>query len=120
MGVDDLLLGLTQHWCRDRSVFPTEDDRLDLATIMLFQSYTACRPAELVDGTKCRGGQDPLLEDLDHDDAATGMAAKRSPPMSHVITQSVEEHDAVLCAGDKQEESEQDLDLDSDDSVLDP
>jgi hypothetical protein len=65
MGVDDLLLGLIQHWCRDTSVFPTEDDRLDLPTIMLFQAYSACRPAELVDGTKSRGHQDPLLEGPD-------------------------------------------------------
>ncbi|KID73429.1 uncharacterized protein G6M90_00g062530 [Metarhizium brunneum] len=119
MGVDDLLLGLTQHWCRDRSVFPTEDDRLDLATIMLFQSYTACRPAELVDGTKCRGGQDPLFEDLNHDDAATGMTAKRSLPMSQGITQYVDEHSAVSGTGHKQEESEQEHDSDSDNSVLD-
>ncbi|KAK0615146.1 hypothetical protein B0T17DRAFT_541194 [Bombardia bombarda] len=62
MGVDDLLLGLTHHWSRDRSVFPTEDDRLDLPTIMLFQAYTACRPAELVDGTRSRGREDPLTE----------------------------------------------------------
>lgn len=62
MGVDDLLLGLTQHWSRDRSIFPTEDDRLDLATIMLFHAYTACRPAELVDGTKRRGTGDHLLD----------------------------------------------------------
>ncbi len=65
LGVDDLLLGLTYHWCRDLSIFPTEDDRLDLATIMLFQAYTACRPAELVDGTKTRGDKDPLLDDPD-------------------------------------------------------
>lgn len=65
MGVNDLLLGLIQHWCRDISVFPTEDDRLDLPTIMLFQAYSACRPAELVDGTKSRGHQDPLLEGPD-------------------------------------------------------
>ncbi|KJK86879.1 hypothetical protein H633G_09276 [Metarhizium anisopliae BRIP 53284] len=117
MGVDDLLLGLTQHWC-DRSVFPTEDDRLDPATIMLFQSYTACRPAELVDGTKCRGGQDLLFEDLVHE-AATGMAVKRSLPISQGITQSVEEHNAASGAGHKQEESEQEPDSDSDDSVLD-
>lgn len=69
MGVDDLLLGLTQHWSRDRSIFPTEDDRLDLATIMLFQAYTACRPAELVDGTKRRGTGDPLLDEEDGDNA---------------------------------------------------
>ena len=61
LGVDDLLLGLTQHWARDRSVFPTEDDRLDFATIMLIQAYTACRPAELVDGGKSSGRKDPLM-----------------------------------------------------------
>ncbi|KAH7110517.1 FluG domain-containing protein [Dactylonectria estremocensis] len=63
MGVDDLLWGLTHHWARDRSVFPTEDDRLDVPTIMLFQAYSACRPAELVDGTKSRGREDPLREE---------------------------------------------------------
>ena len=62
MGVGDLLLGLTHHWSRDQSVFPTEDDRPDVPTIMLFQAYTACRPAELVDGTKSRGAKDPLLD----------------------------------------------------------
>lgn len=71
MGVDDLLLGLTHHWCRDRSIFPTEDDRLDLSTIMLFQSYTACRPAELVDGTKSRGVGDPMLDDSDDEYSST-------------------------------------------------
>ncbi|TQW01322.1 FluG domain-containing protein [Cordyceps javanica] len=69
LSVDDLLLGLTHHWSRDRSVFPTEDDRLDLPTIMLFQAYTACRPAELVDGTKCRAASDPMLDDCDREDA---------------------------------------------------
>lgn len=63
LSVDDLLLGLVHHWSRDRSIFPTEDDRLDMATIMLFQAYTACRPAELVDGSKRRGTGDPLLVD---------------------------------------------------------
>lgn len=62
MGVDDLLLGLTHHWSRDTSAFPTEDDRLDLPTIMLFQAYTACRPAELVDGSRSREDKDPLLD----------------------------------------------------------
>ena len=86
---------------------------------MLFQSYTAYRLAELVDGTKCRGGQNPLSEDLDHDDAATGMAVKCSPPMSQSITQSVAVHNALPRAEDKQEESETELDSDSDDSVFD-
>lgn len=77
LGVDDLLLGLTQHWSRDQSVFPTEDDRLDVPTIMLFQAYTACRPAELVDGTKSRGAKDPMLDDLDIQEAVLegGVAA---------------------------------------------
>lgn len=65
--MDDLLLGLIHHWSRDESVFSTEDDRLDLPIMMLFQAYTACRPAELVDGTKKRGESDPLLDDSKHD-----------------------------------------------------
>lgn len=64
---DDLLLLLVQHWARDESVFPTEDDRLDLATIMLFQSYTGCRPAELVHAPRGRGLPNPLEEDDAHD-----------------------------------------------------
>jgi hypothetical protein len=35
-GPDDLILLLTHHWARDESVFPTEDDRHDVATIILF------------------------------------------------------------------------------------
>ncbi|KAE8440383.1 hypothetical protein EG329_008182 [Mollisiaceae sp. DMI_Dod_QoI] len=59
-GPDDLLLLLVQHWARDESVFPTEDDRLDVATIMLFQSYTGGRPAEFVHASKGKASQDPL------------------------------------------------------------
>ena len=59
-GPDDLLLLLVQHWARDKSVFPTEDDRLDVATIMLFQSYTGGRPAEFVYSSKGKASQDPL------------------------------------------------------------
>jgi hypothetical protein len=62
---DDLLKVLIHHWAVDESVFPTEDDRLDLATIILFQAYTGCRPAELVDGTKTQGRGDPLRESTD-------------------------------------------------------
>ncbi|KAF2178453.1 hypothetical protein K469DRAFT_731689 [Zopfia rhizophila CBS 207.26] len=40
MGVNDLLLGLTYHWSRDRFIFPTEDNRLN-----------------------SRGGKDPLLDE---------------------------------------------------------
>ena len=66
-GPDDLLLLLVQHWARDQSVFPTEDDRHDVAAIMLFQSYTGCRPAELVHSSKSRASQDPLAEAEDTD-----------------------------------------------------
>lgn len=61
-GPDDLLLLLTQHWARDESVFPTEDDRHDVATIMLFQAYTGGRPAEFVHASKGKASQDPLGE----------------------------------------------------------
>ncbi len=59
---DDLLLLLVQHWARDKSVFPTEDNRLDITTIMLFQSYTGSRPAEFVYSSKGKASQDPLGE----------------------------------------------------------
>ena len=64
VGPDDLLLLLVQHWARDESVFPTEDDRHDLATIMLFNAYTGGRPAEFVHASKGKAGQDPLGEAL--------------------------------------------------------
>ncbi|CAD6448042.1 a7f6baa6-02c0-4026-babe-950b6c0b476a [Sclerotinia trifoliorum] len=59
-GPDDLLLLLVQYWARDESVFPTEDDRHDVATIMLFQSYTGGRPTEFVHSSKGKAGEDPL------------------------------------------------------------
>jgi hypothetical protein len=61
-GPDDLLLMLVQHWARDESVFPTEDDRHDVATIMLFQAYTGGRPAEFVHSSKGKASEDPLGE----------------------------------------------------------
>ncbi|KAL3952360.1 hypothetical protein ACCO45_012303 [Purpureocillium lilacinum] len=87
MGVDDLLLGLTHHWSRDRSIFPTEDDRLDLSAIMLFQAYTACRPAELVDGTKSRAGRDPMLDDPEVED---GVPSKSNPTRELQLTPGVD------------------------------
>lgn len=78
-GPDDLLLLLVHHWAGDESVFPTEDNRHDLVTIMLFQSYTGGRPAEFVHSSKGKASQDPLGEaenttvrksmDKDYDDA---------------------------------------------------
>jgi hypothetical protein len=61
-GPDDLLLLLVQHWARDEHVYPTEDDRLDVATILLFQSYTGGRPAEFVHSSKGKASEDPLGE----------------------------------------------------------
>ena len=55
LGSDDLLLLLTHLWARDTSIFPTEDQRLALATIMLLLMYTGCRPAEMVDAQKVKG-----------------------------------------------------------------
>ncbi|KAI9810031.1 MAG: hypothetical protein M1827_006729 [Pycnora praestabilis] len=49
MGVDDLLLVLTHHWAKDKSVFPNERQRVQLPMILLFAAYTASRPGELVD-----------------------------------------------------------------------
>jgi hypothetical protein len=61
-GPDDLLLLLVQHWARDEHVYPTEDDRHDVATILLFQSYTGGRPAEFVYSSKGKASEDPLGE----------------------------------------------------------
>jgi hypothetical protein len=57
LGADDILLLLTHLWARDTSIFPTEDQRLTLETIMLLSIYTGCRPAELVDASKRVGGK---------------------------------------------------------------
>lgn len=128
LGVDDLLLGLTHHWTRDRSVFPTEDDRLDLATIMLFQSYTAGRPAEFVDGTKSRGRKDPLLDEPeDHlvSDAVNQLIPDLNKTKSDDIllspddtgTEESEEHPAFDGDGydtDVTEDTEPDDELDDD------
>ena len=70
-GPDDLLLLLTHHWARDESVFPTEDDRHDVATIMLFQAYTGGRPAEFVHASKGKASQDPLGEAEERESNAT-------------------------------------------------
>jgi hypothetical protein len=65
LGADDLILLLTHHWARDTSIFPTEDQRLALATIMLLLIYTGCRPAELVHAAKGKiaTGRDHTYED---------------------------------------------------------
>lgn len=75
-GVDTLLLLLTQHWARDESIFRTEDDRLDFATITLFLAYTGGRPAEFIHVSKNTASQDPLgkeEEALEHRDYQSSM-----------------------------------------------
>jgi hypothetical protein len=54
LGADDLILLLTHHWAWDMSTFPTKDQRLAFATIMLLLIYTSCWPAELVDAAKSK------------------------------------------------------------------
>ncbi|KAH8585353.1 hypothetical protein B0O99DRAFT_696587 [Bisporella sp. PMI_857] len=54
---------------RDEHVFPTEDDRHDVATILLFQSYTGSRPAEFVHSSKSKASEDPLKEYNDNSNA---------------------------------------------------
>ncbi|KAK2591371.1 hypothetical protein QQS21_010948 [Conoideocrella luteorostrata] len=108
MGVDDLLLGLTHHWCRDRSVFTTEGDRLDLSTVMLFQSYTACRPAELVDGTKSRGLKDPMLDDSDDENSSI----KTSGCRNRTVKLSIEAQHIHPTVMPRETETTSDLQLD--------
>ncbi|OBT39659.1 hypothetical protein VE00_10677 [Pseudogymnoascus sp. WSF 3629] len=85
LGSDDVLLLLTHLWARDTSIFPTEDQRHFLATILLLSIFTGARPAELVDAMKHNApykypweclddpdldGQDPTqnVNDLDDED----------------------------------------------------
>jgi len=119
MGVDDLLLGLTHHWSRDTSIFPTEDDRLDLPTIMLFQSYTGCRPAELVDGTKSRGDTDPLLDDPDNqyaDAVLLDINTSTDSKTSNRASRAKNSHPMVECKPKDEfnSDSESGLDFESD------
>lgn len=68
IGGEDLYRLLRFHITSDPSVFHTEDDRHDLATLLLFHAYTGCRPHELVQKTR---KEDPLLgpnDDMDLDD----------------------------------------------------
>ena len=55
LGADDILLLLTHLWARDTSIFPTKDQRLMLAAMMLLSIYTGCRPAKLANASKRAG-----------------------------------------------------------------
>ena len=69
LGPNDILLLLTHHWARDTCTFPTEDQRVSFAAILLFFIYTGCRPAELVDSSKSRNGCQASWDDLDDPDS---------------------------------------------------
>jgi hypothetical protein len=51
LGADDILILLTHLWARDTCIFPTEDQRVMFATIMLLLIYTGCRPTELTNAS---------------------------------------------------------------------
>jgi hypothetical protein len=107
-GPDDLLLLLTHHWARDESVFPTEDDRHNVATIMLFQAYTGGRPAEFIHASKGKASQDPLGEAEDANQGGRPQDATE------------EDYDDESDAGDGPEFDVNDLfDSDDDDEGLD-
>jgi hypothetical protein len=48
MNLDDVYLVLHHNWVLDKSVFPHERQRLQLALLILFSAYTATRPGALV------------------------------------------------------------------------
>ena len=65
LGPNDVLLLLTHHLARDTCTFPTEDQRVVFAAILLFFIYTGCLPAELVDGSKNKNGRQASWDDPD-------------------------------------------------------
>ena len=105
-GPDDLLLLLTYHWARDEAVFPTEDDRHDVATIMLFQAYTGARPAEYVHASKGKASQDPLGE------------AEEWESIQHYQKRD-EDHGQVIAGHSVDFDSVDDSDLEFDNNVFD-
>lgn len=82
--------------------------------IMLFQAYTACRPAELVDGTKTRGGKDLLLDDVSISEAYGPKASRQSCSQQHFERQLPVESCLV-----SQEADEGEPDSEAADSVFD-
>jgi hypothetical protein len=110
-GPDDLLLMLVQHWARDESVFPTEDDRHDVATVMLFQAFTGGRPAEFVHSSKGKASEDPLGEREE--------ASKKAPPRKAAHCDYDDDSDADADAEPEcDDDSDADDDPGSDDDVL--
>ncbi|QSZ31844.1 hypothetical protein DSL72_001413 [Monilinia vaccinii-corymbosi] len=75
LGADDFILLFIYYWAWDISIFPTEDQRLALATILLLLIYTGCRPAELVDAGKVKSAidRDQTYEDDNWDEEYEGL-----------------------------------------------
>jgi hypothetical protein len=82
LGPNDILLLLTHHWARDTCAFPTEDQRVSFAAILLFSIYTGCRPAELVDGSKSRNGRQASWDDPDDPDSEDPDCEGQNPKQS--------------------------------------
>ena len=114
-GPDDLLLFLVHHWASDESVFPTEDDRHDVATVMLFQAYTGGRPAEFVHASKGKASEDPLGERVEAD--------KNAHPREPTHANHDEDSDADIDGNDSNADdglrSDDEMIFDSDDDRSD-
>jgi hypothetical protein len=68
LGLNNMLLLLTYHWARDTYTFPTKDQRVRFAAILLFSIYTSCCLAELVDRSKSKAGRQASWDNLDNPD----------------------------------------------------
>ncbi|KAK2591553.1 hypothetical protein QQS21_010746, partial [Conoideocrella luteorostrata] len=98
-------------------------------------SYTACRPAELVDGTKSRGVRDPMLDDPDDKDPNSETFAEcnrtvrlpieaQQTPLSKTvvpedlsITSKLEPSDLLFPGGDDTSDPENDAECNHDESA---
>ncbi|KAH7160546.1 FluG domain-containing protein [Dactylonectria estremocensis] len=127
MGVDDLLWGLTHHWARDRSVFPTEDDRLDVPTIMLFQAYSAYPLREEAGKLGPTGNNDDSIlfdDDDDDDDGYDGSVFGDDDDGSGYDSASTDDtkinDDAIADANDHQEEAEKWAQQEADNQETEP
>ena len=117
-GPDDLLLMLVQHWARDESVFPTEDDRYDVATVMLFQAYIGGRPTEFVHSSKGKASEDPLGEREETNKNAQPRKAAHCDYDDNSDADDEPEHDDDSDAGDGPG-SDDDVLFDSEDDASD-
>ena len=65
----------------DEHKLSTEDQRLSLAAIILLSIYTGCRPAEVVDASKCKAVSQNQWDRLeDSDDEWQGLTGQLDDP----------------------------------------